>query len=277
MSTYLKLVGLYQRRGYTVRSGLYPPHFHDFAGAGGTALEKDGRKLSTGGGIGLDEVHFLDDLCAALSPKTVFVIGNAFGWSSFAFALSAGAKVVALDAGIEGSDNLAGIELTNMIARQEGLPVHCVFGRSPQDVRATIHEHLGAPPELVFIDGLHRNEQLRADFAAALDAAPRAVHLMHDVVAWRMQEAFGDIAALTRRTHVCRILWRTSSGMGIAVPNDQAASLQPIFEAYTDDDEYINKVRRRWRLLALMERLGVLGRVGLAVGDKMRRWVNGGK
>lgn len=275
MSTYLKLVGLYQRHGYTVRSGLYPPHFHNFSGAGGTALEKDGRKLSTGGGIGLDEVHFLDDLCVALSPKSVFIIGNAFGWSSFAFALSAGATVVALDAGVEGGDNLAGIELTNTMAQQEGLPVHCVFGRSPQDVRSTIERYLNEPPELVFIDGLHRNEQLRADFAAALDAAPRAVHLMHDVVAWRMHEAFRDISAHTRRTHFCRILWRTSSGMGIAVPNEQVARLKPILEAYTDEDEYIRKVRQRWRLPALMERMGILGNIGLAAGERIRRWMNG--
>ena len=99
MSVYLKLVDLYRRNGFQVRTGLYPPHFGNFKGASGTVLEKDSMKLRTGGGIALGEVYLLEELCAVVGPKRVFIIGNAFGWSTFAFAYACPeARVVALDA-----------------------------------------------------------------------------------------------------------------------------------------------------------------------------------
>ena len=51
MSVYLKLVDLYEKQDYKVRTGLYPSHFHNFKGASGTVLEKESLKVRTGGGI----------------------------------------------------------------------------------------------------------------------------------------------------------------------------------------------------------------------------------
>jgi hypothetical protein len=270
-STYIKLIQLYKKYGYQVRTGLYPPHFFNFSGAAGTVLEKDDIKLLTGGGIGLDEVHFLDDLCEALSPQGVFVIGNTFGWSTFAFAFSQSSKVVALDAGIEGLDNMSGIKLTNYIAQQEKLKVQCVYGRSPDDVKTTILNNMIAPPTLVFIDGLHENTQLIKDFDSVLDTAPNATFLLHDIVNCNMQKAFNQISASVSQTHFTKILWRTFSGMGIVIPKERLANLETIIEAYTDDDGYIDTVRIRWRLLAMQERLGLFGKITNKLYQKMNR------
>jgi hypothetical protein len=261
MSTYVKLVQLYNKYGYQIRTGLYPPQFYDFPGAAGTVIEKNDIKLVTGGGISLGEVYLLDDLCDALSPKGVFIIGNAFGWSTFAFAYAQSSKVLALDAGIEGQDNMAGIELTNMIAQREKLHVQCVYGRSPDDVRTTISENLDNSPSLVFIDGLHTNEQLLSDFNAVFDVAPRAVYLFHDIVNCNMQKAFGQIMATVSGTHYTKILWRTYSGIGVAIPNEVRANVKAIVDAYTDDDDYIATIRIRWKLLNIQRRLGVFGKI----------------
>jgi hypothetical protein len=262
MSVFLKLVRLYKEYGYQIRTGLFPPHFYNFAGAAGTVIEKDALKLRTGGGIGMDEVHLIEDLCAVQQPRGVFIIGNAFGWSSFAFAYAFRAPVLALDAGLEGADNMVGIKLTNHIAEQEHLPVWCIYGRSPQDVRATLADHMPQLPDLIFIDGLHTNIQLRADFDATFAVVPQATFLFHDIVNCKMQAAFRQICAALAPTHHTCILTRTFSGMGLAIPKARLNDFHWLLEAYTDDQGYIDSVRLRWRLLQIQSRFGVLGKLG---------------
>jgi len=259
MSVYLKLVDLYRRYGFQLRTGLYPPHFHNFKFASGTVLEQGPLKLRTGGGIALGEVYLLEEICAAVQPKRIFIIGNAFGWSTFAFALARPeAEVVALDAGIEGHDNKAGIELTNQIAGKEGMRVKCVFGFSPQDVPKAVTE-LSAAPDLVFIDGLHTDEQLMLDFEASHAVAPNALYLYHDVVNFGMQKPFGQIITKLSTSHETCILWRTFSGMGISVPKPLANQCRALVDAYTDDQAYVDTTRFRWRLLRIKSMLGPIG------------------
>ena len=259
MSVYLKLVELYRRYGFQVRTGLYPPHFHNFKFASGTVLEQGPLKLRTGGGIALGEVYLLEEICAAVQPKRIFIIGNAFGWSTFAFALARPeAEVVALDAGIEGNDNMAGIDLTNKIAGKEGMRVKCVFGFSPQDVPKAVAE-LGETPDLVFIDGLHTDEQLRLDFQASHAVAPSAFYLYHDVVNFGMEKPFAEISTKLAATHDTCILWRTFSGMGVSVPKLLAEQCRALVDAYTDDQAYVETTRFRWRLLRFKNMLGPIG------------------
>ena len=260
MSVYLKLVDLYRRNGFQVRTGLYPPHFGNFKGASGTVLEKDSLKLRTGGGIALGEVYLLEELCAAVQPRRIFIIGNAFGWSTFAFAYACPeARVVALDAGVEGNDNRVGIDLTNEIARQENMNVRCVYGFSPQEVAPTLAREMSDPPDFVFIDGLHTNQQLMLDFEASHAVAPGAVYLYHDIVYCKMQRAFGDISAKLAATHDTCMLWRTYSGIGLSVPKHLTSRCKALIEAYTDDPGYIKTVKLRWRVLHWLDMLGPVG------------------
>ena len=260
MSVYLKLVELYGGYGYTVRTGLYPSHFHNFKGAAGTVLEKSSLKIRTGGGIALGEVYLLEELCAVIQPKRIFIIGNAFGWSTFAFALACpSARILALDAGIEGNDNMAGIDLTNQIARDQGYQVNCVHGFSPQDVPKTISAEFQEQPDLIFIDGLHTDKQLKMDFEASHAAAPNALYLYHDIVNFKMHAAFDKISTQLAPTHKSTILWRTYSGMGISIPHQLAPQFEKVLNAYTDDPAYINTIRFRWRLLKLKALLGPVG------------------
>jgi predicted O-methyltransferase YrrM len=280
MSVYLKLVELYQKHGYTVRTGLYPPHFHNFKGASGTVLEKSSLKIRTGGGIALGEVYLLEELCRAVNPKSIFIIGNAFGWSTFAFALACPeAEVVALDAGVEGHDNMAGIHLTNQMAKEEGFRVRCIHGFSPQDVAKTVSANMSTGPDLVFIDGLHTDKQLLLDFEASHKVAPNALYLYHDVVNFRMQRPFEKIRSHLQNTHQSSILWRTFSGMGISVPKQKSAELQQILDAYTDDQEYIKTIRFRWRLLRLKSMLGPIGtlieRAASRFDQTLQKWTRG--
>ena len=53
-------------------------------------------------GISPNEVYFLEHLFAGYDPKTIFIVGNSFGWSTFVFALlNPGAKTVAIEAGYD--------------------------------------------------------------------------------------------------------------------------------------------------------------------------------
>jgi hypothetical protein len=261
-SVYVRLCELYAHHGYKVRTGLYPPHFWNFDGAGGTVLEKGASKMRTGGGIGMGEVYFIEELCRIVDPASVFIIGNAFGWSTFTFALSAkDARVVALDAGSEGRDNMEGIRLTNEMAERHGIKAKCIFGHSPQDVEKVLNEHLPNAPAIVFIDGLHTNSQLMDDFMACHAASPSAVFLFHDIVNCHMQKAFGAISETLSATHKSSILWRTYSGMGISVPNALAVKYERLLNCYSDDDQYIKMIRQRWMWLCVLRKLGPLGRV----------------
>ena len=73
-----------------------------------------------------------------------FIIGNAFGWSTFALALSnPSAQIVAIDALVEGHDALYGHNLCQKIIKEEGFGnVKILHASSPQDVESVVQEHL---------------------------------------------------------------------------------------------------------------------------------------
>jgi hypothetical protein len=230
MSAFTELLGIYGKRGYEIRTGLNPYHFHGYRDAPFTAILKDGQVLGTGGGISLQEVYFLENLFSVYRPKRLFVIGNAFGWSTVLLGLlNKEAKIVAIDAGVEGSSNDHGTELTNRILREEGLPAKVIVATSPGDVKRVVDAHLGGPVDLAFIDGLHTNEQQELDFdAVRACAAPECLYLFHDVVNFEMRPSFERIVA--RSGLRGRILMRTPSGMGALAP----ASLDPKVAACLD-------------------------------------------
>lgn len=241
-----KLVAAYRRQGYNVRTGLNPYHFNNYKDAPFTVLLKDGIPLSTGGGISLQEIYFLEYLFEAFHPDHLFIIGNAFGWSTIALALmNPQAKVVALDAGTEGEHNDVGTRLTLEIARQEGLNVAIVQGRSPGDVPSAVSQHLDGRIDFVFVDGLHTNAQQEIDYRAVRPfCSPQCVYVFHDVVDFKMEKSFHRIVADSKLDGA--ILHRTPSGMGVLYPPTAPVELRECIDLFREEEAVVRSLRL-WR------------------------------
>ena len=209
-----RLTALYERRGIEISTGLSPCHFDNLALANFTLFIKDGRSMTNGFGIAMQEIYFLECLFERFRPRRIFAIGNSTGWSSFALALiNPQARVVAIDAGFD-RNSLAGIEFTNKVAAEEGFDLRAVQAVSPQDVAAVVGEHMAAPVEFAFIDGYHTSEQVVLDFAAIeAHADPGCVYLFHDVHDFALNAGIEEIAR--RSSFAAHLLLGTPSGMAI--------------------------------------------------------------
>jgi len=209
-----QLTRLYESRGIEISTGLNPSHFGDHPYAPFTWFIRDGKSVTEGLGISLQEIYFLECLFEHFQPRRLFVIGNSAGWSTLALALlNPGGQVLAIDAGFDTS-SLEGIDLTNRIAAEEALPAQAVKGVSPADVGRLIGEHDMAPVDFAFIDGYHTVEQVELDFEAIRPhATPGCVYLFHDVQNFGLHPALDRAAG--RGGLVWELLLGTSSGMGI--------------------------------------------------------------
>lgn len=235
-----RLVRLYERRGFTVRSSVTPYLFeklivHPEYDLCQTYLFKEGRHQSGwGGGIHMSEVYLLECLGQVFRPERVFVIGNSFGWSTLALALAnPGARVVAMDACFA-PQTAEGMALTNRIAAEEGLNAEAVRGVSPGDVGRVVERHLGGPIDLALIDGLHSDEQQIADYRAIrAHASARCVVLFHDVVACKL---LGSLHAIfeAEPDRTGRLLTRTNTGMGVLYPKSLPAEVDELLAGFSD-------------------------------------------
>ncbi|HTW51448.1 MAG TPA: class I SAM-dependent methyltransferase [Stellaceae bacterium] len=209
-----RLVSLYESRGIGIATGLDARYFDGLRHAPFTWFLKDGKSLTEGLGIALQEVYLLECLFARFRPRSVFVIGNSLGWSTLAIALTnPEAQVLAIDAGLDRHSRV-GIDFTNRVAAEERLTVSAAFGKSPDDVAACVAEADLPPIEFAFIDGYHSVDQVQLDFRAVKPlAAPDCVYLFHDVA------AFGLTAGIERIASENGMRWQlllgTPSGMAI--------------------------------------------------------------
>jgi hypothetical protein len=242
-----RLVRLYERHGYQVLSSVAPllwvrlatdksrplvtpPNDRLF-----TYILSNDVFCSGGGGLHMTEIYFLECLAEVLSPSRIFVIGNAFGWSTLALALGfPEARVVAIDSdGVPGGNR--GVAFTNAAAEAAGLNATAVVASSPQDVQRVVDEHLGGPIDLVLIDGDHTNEQQSIDFEACRAvASPDCVYLLHDVLNWDMIPGLKAIAAANEGRLNAELLTRTASGMAILYPPSLAERLNPLIKVFVD-------------------------------------------
>ncbi len=248
-----RLTALFERRGIEISTGLSPCHFDNLALANFTLFIKDGRSLTNGFGIAMQEIYFLECLFERFRPRCIFAIGNSTGWSSFALALAnPQARVVAIDAGFD-RNALAGIGFTNTVAAEEGLDLRAVQAVSPQDVASVIGEHLAAPVEFAFIDGYHSSEQVVLDFAAIeAHADPGCVYLFHDVHDFKLGPGIEAIAG--RSGLAWHLLLGTPSGMAIVYDPARHPTLA----------EDIAPFRARPTALAVLEREALRHRHGRA-------------
>jgi predicted O-methyltransferase YrrM len=264
-----RLVGLYEERGILISTGLNPLHFGNLKEVAFTWFIRDGRNLTNGYGIALQEVYFLECLVPLLAPRSILVIGNSAGWSTFALALLApGARTVAIDAGFD-ENALEGLDFTNRVAAEEGLDIRAAQGVSPKDVPRILAEHATAPLDLVLVDGWHSVEQVGQDFDAVRPhAAPGCVFLFHDVREFALEPGVEALAA--RAGLRWELLLGTPSGMAVvwdpARRPEVAAAIAP-FRARPEALRLIEQAlwRHRHRHLArwqrsLRKRLGRLAR-----------------
>jgi len=155
------------------------------------------------------------------------------------------AKIVAIDAGIEGKDNMFGIKLTNHIAEEEGLSVTVEYGFSPEDTKGVISKHFCKNKiDIVFIDGLHTNEQLLKDFYGVREFCyQKTIFMFHDVINWKMERAFHKIEKFLI-DYESLLLYRTTSGMGVSFPQDISQDIKDVFYLFTEKKEYIEALNR---------------------------------
>ncbi|MDA1324547.1 MAG: class I SAM-dependent methyltransferase [Proteobacteria bacterium] len=233
-----RLIKFYKDREFDVATGLNPCHFGGHPYAPFTWLIKDGRNYTNGLGIALQEIYFLENLCAAHRPHSIFIIGNSFGWSTLALALiNPEAQILAIDAGFDGN-SFEGLELTNEIAEQAGLQVRAVKAVSPQDVDAVMKEHLNGSTDFDFVDGLHTNDQIVIDFEATRGFLhDDGVMVFHDVHEAKMREGFSQIEAVWLGES--RVLMATPSGIGVLFPSSVDPAVKRVIEAFSPSDETI--------------------------------------
>lgn len=140
---------------------------------------------ATGSSIGEDELKLLRDICLLTAPESAFVIGHAFGLSSFALALAAGTgcQVFAIDSWDEGQDPQSARELSQSLVRLRpelaGVRLHT--GTSPADTPAALAE-LNGHLSILFIDAMHTDQAAYEDFAGCLPyIGEETVCLWHNV------------------------------------------------------------------------------------------------
>lgn len=116
----------------------------------------------TGAGIANKELEYFQNYTSQFNNPKILIIGNAFGLSTFALSyIFKGSSVDVIDAESEGKDNQFGSEITRQIIEEKGLDIQLTIGYSPVDLDKAVRfdEY-----DIVFIDGLHTNEQVYLDF-----------------------------------------------------------------------------------------------------------------
>jgi len=157
-----------------------------------TTLCRDGRTVNASYAISMSDIQVFEWI-AHISPwQRALVIGNSFGFSTFIIAgLCAGCFVDVIDAEVEGSENRLGSELTRRIAENDFPGVKLTIGFSPQDLAKACRF---SNYDFIFIDGLHTNDQLMADFKGVRELrAENSVVYCHDVGMAKMHSGWSRI------------------------------------------------------------------------------------
>jgi predicted O-methyltransferase YrrM len=150
------------------------------------------KTVNTSGGFTISDAFLFTQLQRVICPTSIFIIGNSFGLSTFVLAeLFPTATLDAIDAEIEGLEASRGTHITRQIAAQYFPNVQVTVGFSPTDLsKATLRR----PYNLIFIDGMHTNEQVVLDFNGMLPYCDNeCVIVFHDVAYANMLSAWQQI------------------------------------------------------------------------------------
>jgi predicted O-methyltransferase YrrM len=157
-----------------------------------TRLYRDGRLVESSFAISVSDILVFQWIAGIAPWQRALIIGNSFGFSTLLIAgLCPGCDVDAIDAEIEGSENRLGSHLTREIAQKHFPGVHLTIGFSPQDLPKACRFDAY---EFIFIDGLHTNSQLIADFRAISGRREaNSVVYLHDVGMAKMNSGWSTI------------------------------------------------------------------------------------
>lgn len=229
-------VGIYRSAGCETISGFSPYHFFNCPEAPFTTFLKDNQLVGCLG-LALQEVMFIENFRDYIAPQRILIVGNAFGWSTVAFALMfPNAKTVAIDI------DANGVQFTNGLIDRHRLSARAVVAESPTGVAAAVDEHLGGPVDFCLIDAMHDNQSLVADFGAVhAVAAPDACVLLHDVINWHMIEGVKHIQAQHKLKS--KLLTRTPSGMAL-VYSALSAEFAAYLDCFSDPPERFHSLRQ---------------------------------
>jgi len=179
-----KVIRSYQEQGYEIMLGNPDCLL--------TRLLRDGRRVKASSAISLSDILVFQWIAGFAPWQRALVIGNSFGFSTLLVAgLCSGCYVDAIDAEIEGSENRLGSYLTTEIAKEHFPGVRLTIGFSPQDLPKACRFDAY---DFVFIDGLHTNEQLMADFRGVCGRREKnSVVYLHDVGMAKMTAGWSKI------------------------------------------------------------------------------------
>jgi len=158
---------------------------------------KSRRTLSVSGGFTVTDAFLFMQIQRVYDPKSVFVIGNSFGLSTFVLAeVFPGAVIDAIDAEIEGLEAKIGTALTREIAAKYFPNVNVTVGFSPNDIPSALRRERY---DLVFVDGGHTNEQMLLDFHGILAyCSEECAIVFHDVAYANLLAAWDQIVTESR-------------------------------------------------------------------------------
>ena len=153
------------------------------------------KDVSSGGAICDSDVELMVSLSELFTPKAIYCVGNAFGYSTITLAhIFPKTPIDVIDAEIEGKDNKLGTRITRTIADKYGYDVNLFAGFSPEDTHKCLRFNTY---DLVFIDGYHSNEQLVRDFVGIYaKLSPKCVLILHDVKLSKLYRGVNDIRVL---------------------------------------------------------------------------------
>jgi predicted O-methyltransferase YrrM len=183
----------YREFGVVVEPANWPATGGNYAPNQITDIET-GRRLNIGLGFHDTDIELFLKISEKLRAKSIFIIGNAFGYSTFVLSeIFTDAVVDAIDAEVEGLDNKRGSELTRLIASKYYPNVRLTIGFSPQDLAKAVRPGLMRDLrgyDLVFVDGLHTDEQQLKDFRGMVPyLSDRTVVVFHDVGLQNMRDS----------------------------------------------------------------------------------------
>jgi predicted O-methyltransferase YrrM len=214
MACLTRLVSIYTSRGIDVAVGCSPHRYANLPQIAATWFVRDCKSLTAGLGISLQDLYFFECLFERFRPRTCFVIGNSWGWSSIAISLIIpNSKVVAIDNAIE-PQFAEGLNFTNQVAAEEGLNLVAVQASSPHDVPDIIKSKFVTPIDFVFVDGHHTKEQVFLDFNATWPFSTRnTIFIFHDAIDWKLIDGIERASQVSGMPHF--LLDGTTSGMAI--------------------------------------------------------------
>lgn len=151
--------------------------------------KKNKRSIDASGGITITDAFVFLAMERLIKPYNIFIIGNAFGLSTFFLAeLFPNANIDVIEAEIEGFEVKTGSKLTNLINKEFFGNVNLTIGYSPKDIEKAVNAN---KYNLVFFDGYHTNEQLLLDFNGMLPYLDEnCVLYFHDIAFAKMFEAW---------------------------------------------------------------------------------------